>query len=183
MIRKIRRFLANVYLFVILLFIILSLTLRFNNGTSYFGYQLRVVMSDSMSPKIPKNSLVLVKEREEVVAVGDIVTLKIAGEYVTHRVVSIVENSQGAVYETKGDTNEFSDQRQRYNEEIVGKVIFSIPILGTFFLLIGTSRGLTAFVLGLFLLILLRYFLSLLTENSPSSEQGRKLETRNQNEE
>ncbi|WP_170922919.1 signal peptidase I [Enterococcus sp. 7F3_DIV0205] len=177
--RKIRRFLATVYLFVIIVFIIFSVILRFNNGISYFGYQVRVVMSDSMSPEIPKNSLVLVKEIGEEVAVGDVVTLEFAGEYVTHRVVAITENSQGVVYETKGDTNEFSDERQRRKEEIVGKVIFSIPSLGTFFLLIGTSRGMTAFILSLLLLILLRYFFTLLRENSPSSEKGIKLETRN----
>ncbi|ALS01205.1 hypothetical protein ATZ33_07435 [Enterococcus silesiacus] len=181
--RKLGRFLAKVYLFVIIALILFSLNLRITNGVSYFGYQLRVVMSDSMSPKIPKNSLIFIKETNEEVAVGDVVTFETAGENVTHRVVDIAENGQDAVYKTKGDTNEFPDQGQRRKEAIVGKVVFSIPYLGSFFLLIGTTRGLTAFLLSVFLLILLSYFFTLLMKKTASNEQGIKVEMRNLNEE
>lgn len=181
--KKIRQLLAKVYLFAIVVVIIFSLILKFTNSVSYFGYQLLVVMSDSMAPEIPKNSFVLVKENDEEVKIGEVVTFEVEGEYVTHRVVDIIENKQGVVFETKGDTNEYPDPGKRSKEEIVGRVIFSIPYLGQFFLLIGTSRGLIAFILSLFVLILLGYFLKLLMKKTPLSEQGIKIEVRNLNEE
>jgi len=87
-----------------------------------------VVMSGSMSPAIRVGSVAFVGATDEV-RVGDIVTFQNPRDpstSFTHRVISIEEGK----IKTKGDANKTPDGWELTKEGVIGKFIFSIPLLG-----------------------------------------------------
>lgn len=73
--------------------------------------------------------IVLVQDRPSY-AINDIVTFRNeTGRVITHRIVAM-EQKQGGTYATKGDANQTGDGNSIREEQIVGKVVFTIPKLG-----------------------------------------------------
>lgn len=117
-------FLATV-LFLIVVLIILS-------GIPSLGkYQLMVVLSGSMEPDIKTGSLVVVSPDDDYER-GDIITFSFdqKREPRTHRIKDVKMIEGELVYTTKGDANRSVDQRDVFKENIIGKVLFSIPYVG-----------------------------------------------------
>ncbi len=93
------------------------------------NFKSLVVMSGSMEPKIHVGAVAIVKPSEEV-KVGEIITFKDPRDpknLITHRVVEIGENE---VIKTKGDANNTADNWEVKRGDIVGKFLFSLPLLG-----------------------------------------------------
>lgn len=96
------------------------------------GIEIKIVQSGSMSPTVPTGSVVVVQPTDEY-EVGDIITF---GEDTrsevptTHRIVDIEVIEGEYRYTTKGDANEDSDAQSITEDEIVGKMLISIPFLG-----------------------------------------------------
>lgn len=95
-----------------------------------FGIRPFVVMSGSMSPAVETGSLAFINTRVEPsdLHVGDIVAYDNGGMIITHRIVTI-END---MFITKGDANESDDRGKKAGEEIVGKLLYSVPYMGYF---------------------------------------------------
>ena len=118
---------------------------------------VKIVQSGSMEPAIPTGSLVLVKA-EERYQTDDVITFTTRGVSdvpTTHRVVRDALQAGDLVYYTKGDANNDIDPEPVRPENIIGKVVFSVPYLGYlldfarqplgFILLIGVPAGLILF--------------------------------------
>jgi len=94
--------------------------------------ETKIVQSGSMEPAIHTGSLVILRP-EESYEVGDIVTFGRDDKDhvpVTHRIVE-KETGDGAVtYTTKGDANEDPDPNTLRKNEVIGKVLFSLPYVG-----------------------------------------------------
>lgn len=101
-------------------------------GAYAFGYRFFNVMSGSMLPTIPVGSIVLVNTNETNYEVGDIITYKKNGEVITHRIHDIV----GEDIFTKGDANQSIDTATILHQNIIGKYLFFMPILGYLFVYI-----------------------------------------------
>lgn len=102
----------------------------FNVFSGARGY---AVVTDSMSPAINRGDVVFVKEVEfGSLKQGDVVTVRFAGGsgFFTHKIVSI-DYEAGAI-RTKGDANESEDPQPSMQEQIVGKLWYSVPLLGYF---------------------------------------------------
>ena len=113
-------------------------------GTSGFGApfelnlpvlpKLYVVQSGSMEPKLKLGSLVIVKPQESYAA-NDVITFSPEGgkETITHR-IAMRRYPEGTTFQptyiTKGDANEEIDRGEVKNENVVGKVVLSVPFLG-----------------------------------------------------
>lgn len=98
------------------------------------------VLTGSMSPTIKPGSLIIIKEYTSNQAkVGDIVTFQ--GEktdsIITHRIVE--EKNNGEYYVTQGDANNTVDSFKVTEDMIVGKVIVTIPFLGSIMLFIQNN--------------------------------------------
>jgi len=117
----------------------------------------KVVLSGSMEPAIHTGSVIVIKPSEAYQA-GDIITFGAdtgASIPTTHRVVDIRVESGERIYQTKGDANQEADTREVPEDEIAGKVLFSIPLLGYlvdfakqpigFIVLIGVPAAVIAF--------------------------------------
>lgn len=108
------------------------------------NYKLLIVQSGSMEPKVPLASLVMVLPTSDY-AIGDIVTFAPQNSekntYVTHRIVGFAPDIYGLIYQTKGDANKTPDATAVNMEQIVGKVILTVPYVGYIFNQIKTPLG------------------------------------------
>ena len=83
-----------------------------------------------MEPKIKKGSIVFVFSQKDY-KVGDIITFKIGnGIPITHRLIEIEKKGKKTFFKTKGDANLTPDAEAVEKENVLGKVIFSLPFLG-----------------------------------------------------
>jgi signal peptidase len=62
--------------------------------------------------------------------VGDIIQFKRDNILISHRIIDILEDTQGIGYKTKGDNNSGADTELVRPEKIKGEVIYTIPKIG-----------------------------------------------------
>ena len=126
------------------------------------------ILSGSMEPEYPVGSLVYVKKTPaEDINTGDVITFHInENTLVTHRVIE--KDSMNNIFNTKGDANEVKDGWQVAYENIVGKVIFSIPYLGIIAGYFNTLNGqyvITAMIIVLFASVFLPDIIKILKKS------------------
>ncbi|WP_440896676.1 signal peptidase I [Amphibacillus sp. Q70] len=179
--RKIRMLFSICYLLFLFIVIAHSLLPQLDGKESYFGYQLRTVMSNSMEPTILTGSLAILEEVDpDTIHKGDIVTFQGEAEQAfTHRVVNTLTTDGGLQFQTKGDHNEVMDSSLVASNDIEGKYLFSVPYLGDFMLIINTSRGKLALILTIVNILLTDYFIKLLFQypviaTSPLKNENRE---------
>lgn len=85
-----------------------------------------IVMSGSMEPTLRTGGLVFTDTQKTTPKVGDIIAYWLGDSKVVHRVIR--KTNQG--YATKGDANNMEDPVPVSTEQIIGKVIFTLPFLG-----------------------------------------------------
>lgn len=106
------------------------------NVPNILGYSFFRVMTGSMEPGIPVDSLIVVKKQEiQELEVGDVISFfsrdpSLMGEVNTHRIVEINEENGEYVFATKGDANNVADRYLTLEEDVIGKVVFSSLGLG-----------------------------------------------------
>lgn len=118
------------------------------NLSVFNGYNSYLVQSGSMEPNILIGDVVIT-HKQKAYHLADAITFNSpeANRIVTHRIVE-VKDELGTQFVTKGDANREEDEAQITNQNIIGKVIFTIPKLG---FLINFSQS----TLGLIILILI----------------------------
>jgi len=99
------------------------------------GYSAHNVLTQSMQSEIPQGSLVITKlVSQSELAVGDDITFwKTETKTVTHRIVDIIENYDGygsLGYQTMGVDNSAPDVDIVDYSNVVGKVVFHVPVVG-----------------------------------------------------
>ena len=112
------------------------------------AYQFLAVQSGSMEPTIHRGSIIVIAPQGSYSA-GDIVTVSLngkGGNSVTHRITDVSSKDGGITYITKGDANDSSDVEPRYSNEVLGKVIVAIPLLGYLVTIARTQYGVIALV-------------------------------------
>ena len=140
-----------------------------------FGNRTLAVLSGSMEPKIPVGAAVYVQECSPyALEVGDIITYQMGSStLVTHRIVNIDEETQEIT--TQGDANHAPDSAPVAFSNVVGKVVFWIPLLGYLSIYIKTPLGIAVGCGILIVLILLNFLPDILTEEEEApAKKGRK---------
>jgi signal peptidase len=90
-------------------------------------YKLYLIHTPSMGKTIPPGSVVLVREHQY--HVGQVISFRVNGLTVTHRLIAI--NPSGTIT-TKGDANPTVDPWIATKSDIIGSVVRTSPILGYF---------------------------------------------------
>ena len=114
---------------IVIGFIVLVLVI-FISG--YFRFQLIGIASGSMYPSIKKGDAVMVDKKQKIedLKVGDIIAYRKDDKIIIHRIVSKEMNQDGTIaVDTKGDANNTNDNVEVTNNELVGKITFTIPYL------------------------------------------------------
>ena len=102
-------------------------------GVRLIGFRPYVVLSGSMEPTYHVGSMIYVKSVDpETIQVGDPITFLINEELdvATHRVIEIDAANQH--FYTQGDANDAPDGSPVHFNNLVGKPVFHIPMLGFF---------------------------------------------------
>ncbi len=108
-----------------------------------FGCEIYHVISGSMEPSIPTGSVVYVKETEaSEIQTDDVIAYyssEDTGAIITHRVIQ--NRVVSGEFITKGDANDKEDVTPVSYERLIGKVILSIPFLGSVLTVISGTSG------------------------------------------
>ena len=92
--------------------------------SDFFGYSIFEVQTGSMKPEIDPGDWILVKSSQNI-KLDDIITYKQDGEFITHRVIGVYNNT----FITKGDANNSKDDPID-QKQVVGKVVKILPHFG-----------------------------------------------------
>jgi signal peptidase len=171
---KVKKILKIATLALIALFLIIFL--GFYRPVQLWGdTHYEPVYTGSMEPAIPVGSIVVIKPADpDSLKVGDIICFKVETEYpktVTHRIIGIT--SQGFI--TKGDANEDPDQWIVKKENVIGKVIAVIPLLGYLGYFVRTPIGFIILIIIPATLIIILEIREIIKETTK-----RKQQTKNQ---
>lgn len=122
------------------------------------GCQIYNVVSGSMEPAIPTGSIVYVKSAEaSEINKGEVIAFyseKGSGAIITHRVVK--NQLISGKFITKGDANEKEDVTPVDYDRLIGKVVFSMPVMGSVLAIVAEPVGKAAIVCLIVAAVLLR---------------------------
>lgn len=164
-IKRISKLLGNLLFifFMIIMGILIFITgqSRFTGREpSLFNHRLYIVDSGSMNPTISIDSMIVVKESmPEDIKKGDIITYygSRSSVKVTHRVMEV--GGQGEFFITKGDANKTNDFLPVEGEKVIGKVVFTIPLIGIIFRFLGSIQGIISLaVIGVIWIVVPKVF-------------------------
>ena len=125
-----------------------------NEGFTLFGYKAYAITTDSMYPNLKKGDIVIVDTNAEYKE-GEVITFLPQGydKTVTHRIIEYRE--QTGTYITKGDNNKKEDFYKVTSQDIIGKQVFRIPLLGNL-ILIFKSLIIICYSLMMIIMVVLR---------------------------
>lgn len=142
----IRIILSIVTIVIVMLLIMAIFLINAQNAgnTPYFlNYTGFVNTGTSMLPVIREGDFILVKKQDNYQK-DDIISYKADDLTVTHRIVEV----EGAFYRTKGDNNTFIDGESVSKLSVYGKVVATLPGVGSAIIYLMEHKGL---VIGLLL--------------------------------
>lgn len=131
------------------LFLISVCTLfSFSSADTILPLRFYHVLTDSMEPVIPVNSLICTRPFDSSYPVkkGDILTFRATrfGEtvFITHRYSHTEMNSNGdLIYRTHPQRSTIPDPYETTEEDLMGIYLFHIPYIGKFFLFLKSGFG------------------------------------------
>ena len=117
---------------ILVIVVILALLLA---GARLVGLQVYTVLSGSMEPNYHVGSIIYVKEVDPAtLKVGDAISFLISEKTVaTHRIIEVLpdESDPNVIrFRTKGDNNDIEDTNPVHCNNVLGKVVGTIPLLG-----------------------------------------------------
>ncbi len=116
-----------------------------------FGFQIYAVLSGSMEPSYPIDSVIYVqKEEADQIHEGDVIAFYLpekADVVMTHRVTQVNAGSEEFI--TKGDANALEDEEPVTFDRLIGKPVLCIPRFALISNLLNTATG-RAIVFSLF---------------------------------
>lgn len=147
---------------------------RLTGSTAY------TVLTGSMEPTFPPGTLIVVKPTPGAdLKAGDVITFQPKSgdpSVTTHRIISIVYDASGTRrFITKGDANNSTDPVQLIEEQIRGRLIYSVPELGYLNnVMSGNTRSIAVFLIagGLGLYALWMWISSIRDRKKPKDEDS-----------
>ena len=132
-------------------------------GARLLGLQVYTVLSGSMEPQYHVGSIIYVKEVEpSELKVGDAISFLISENTVaTHRIIEILPDDDDPNvirFRTKGDNNDIEDTNPVHSNNVLGKVVGTIPLLGYVSDFVQNPPG-TYITLGAVFVLILAVFL------------------------
>lgn len=166
---------ANVILVAIVLLNLYTIVMRFvtkKEVIPVFGIATALVETGSMEgdrdDSIDGYDMIFTVKSKEYV-IGDIITFDTGGQIpTTHRIIEI----EGDKFITQGDANNNKDSQKVSEDQIIGKVFFTIPRVGYFVHFMKTPFGMLILVLVCFFIIYAPSFLKPKTQEAEDGDGG-----------
>ncbi len=132
----------------ILIYYVVSSKLYEAKGKKYEPLiSLYTIISPSMEPNINVYDVVITKKvNPNEIKEGDVITFISSstlgeGLTITHRVKSVIKTDNDVKFRTQGDNNPIPDSALVTSNNLLGKVIFTIPFLGRIQFLLQSKNG------------------------------------------
>ena len=108
------------------------LTVLAASGPTLIGRKTFIVLSGSMEPAIPLGSAVVTEPvRPTLLKEGDIITyVTPAEQFVTHRIIEVVQDDGGLGFRTQGDANTSPDPVVTRPPNVYGRMVYDVPWAG-----------------------------------------------------
>ena len=126
-----------VYIFLVLCILynvifLINTTIKKTEYFNLFGISLFSMETNLMEPEISKYSFMITKEygENDIIQVDDKIVYSMNGKIRINKIVSIESIDGKILYHTKSNQNYYIDSESISKNEIIGKVITVIPILG-----------------------------------------------------
>ena len=120
-------------------YFVLGMVAAFAAGIAFLAfspnYDVQVVRSESMKPSLQMGDVVVTGKGD--IKPGRIISYRLNGELITHRVISV----EGGNIQTKGDALEDPDPWQVGASDVEGVFLFKIPYLGFLSAFVRTPLG------------------------------------------
>jgi signal peptidase len=113
------------------------------------GFKFFIVRSGSMAPAIKTGSVVMVKPETDY-KIGDVISFSLDGKNeipTTHRIKEIKIKNGVQKFVTQGDANNAPDMVEIEKENIIGKVILTVPLAGYLVAVAQKPSGYLALIL------------------------------------
>ena len=131
-------FLLLVIIFFLFIFYFVDLLYNIHSGEDKPPlFDAYIIVSPSMIPTINvEDAIIIARSDPEDLKQGDIISYLAtdsyySGKVITHRIVGIEKSEDGdLLFRTKGDNNNVSDAVLVNEDNVYGKVLFRIPMLG-----------------------------------------------------
>ena len=154
--RKAINILTTIVLILVLIFAFLLI------GVRLFGLEPYTVLSGSMEPEYHVGSLIYVKKASaDELQVGVPITYKMSnGVVVTHRIIEVIEvgsDPSDISYRTKGDANEDADGTPVHYSKVIGRPVFTVPLIGYVCYFVQNPPGLFITVGVLIMFVILAF--------------------------
>jgi len=142
----------------LIFFVILTFGAENGSANNFFGYSCFTVISRSIQDEIPVGSFIIVKSTDpQYLKTGDNITYMVdRTTSVTHKIVEIHEDhyiggKRGFI--TMGVNNAHPDDYIVSEANIVGKVIFAVPVMGAFLSHLAANVYIVFVIFGLCVII------------------------------
>ncbi len=153
MFQKIKRIVGSIILIFFVLVLIYVLLARISGNTpTILGHTMLRVSSESMEPELNIGDIIMIKDVEpSTLKKGDVITYHgeegpVAGKLITHQIVAEPYEENGTYYfTTRGIKEGAIDDPQIEDGQIMGKVLYKVPILGSLYDFFSQWYGLAAF--------------------------------------
>ena len=142
-------------------------------GIKLFGVQIYTVLSGSMEPTYKVGSVIYVVDVEiDELKEQDAITFELGNETIaTHRIIKIEEQDDVKIFHTKGDANKLPDKNPVSEDEIIGKPIFTIPLLGYVAYFMQSSYGMIITIGVGIGLIAITMFIDVITSDKKETKE------------
>ena len=160
--RKVLNVLSTILLLSATALVVFVFVIRLTGAKpKIFGYYIFNVASDSMTPMLEVNDVILVKQCSgEDVHKGDVITYRgqsgeLAGKDITHKVIEEpVKDTGGTIrIKTKGTKDGAIEDPILTGEQVIGKYVRTLKILSFIFTIFKQWYGLVIFLVIIFLLM------------------------------
>lgn len=165
---------------LVIIVVILAILLA---GARLIGLQVYTVLSGSMEPNYHVGAIIYTKQVDPAtLKVGDAISFLIREDTVaTHRIIEVIPDENDPTvfrFRTKGDNNDIEDANPVHCNNVLGKVVGTIPLLGYVSNFVQNPPG-TYITMGGMMLMILAVFLpdiissskALMAEEEPKPEQ------------
>jgi signal peptidase len=121
---------------LVVIVLVLAAVALYRVGALPLPYKFYIMRTESMAPTIPAKSLLVVRDNSY--KVGQVISFKLDGSVVTHRLIAI--NPNGTIT-TKGDANPTVDPWHVTKSSIIGGVVAAPRMVGFFVKFLTTIPG------------------------------------------
>ena len=155
---RIVKLITKVISWIVLIFLILLATILIYYVVTSKIYEIKgkkyeplvslyTIISPSMEPNINVYDVVITKKtKAEDIKEGDVITFISSstlgeGLTITHRVKSVIKTEGDVKFRTQGDNNPIPDSALVTSNNLLGKVVFTIPFLGYIQFMLQSKSG------------------------------------------